>query len=412
LKKKSNIQIDNSFTLKFRNTTNSVKRVTLFKEGLDSNHNVTIVQKSESSVANGFQNPILLSPIVWSFATSQPFYYLGGFNITAPYSDSNWQVQTTTTFDINTTGTSITGIAVTLGQSLAEFNDAINNAIVNNATLTDLKSPSGQVPIVNIFFDSVGFLRDFGSSLPQPLISIYNYWGVSIQYPTDLTNRITEITDVLSVLPQFSHINNTPTTLVQSANGVIIAQGNNISYNEILESQNGSALQIESLSVNIGLTPTILEKQSQLLQPYTFTKRDVNGNEIEIFKNQLIDPYQDQYSYDKVDLVQEENGEEYILDGNTGFTYKIEPLTNVFITYNYKKVSNSTFQKREGAEELKKNKKNIEILSKETDYANVYELDNIPISKKKKVYKTNWNKILLFIGGVYALYLLTKTNQK
>ncbi len=414
MKKKNNIQIENSFTLKFQNTTNSLKKVILFKEGLDSSNGVSIVQNYDSSVANGFQNTLLTSAILWNNATQQPFFYSGGFTINAPYNANNWQVQTTTTFDINTTGTSITGIAVTSGQSLEDFNNAINTAIRNNATLTDLLSPSGQVPIVNVFFDSAGFLNNIGANLPQNINfgPVYNWWGVSIQYPTDLTNRIVEITDTISVIPQFNAINSTPTTLVQSANGVIINQASNVSYDEILESQNGSALQVESLVINVGKTPTISDKASQLVQPYIFTKRDVNGNEIELTATQLVDPYQDQYSYSKVDLVEEENGEEYILDGNTGFTYSIEPSTEVLLTYNYRKVANSTYQQRSGAEELEKDDMNIDILTKETEYANVYELDNVPISPKQKVNKTNWKRILLLIAGGYALYLLTKTNQK
>ena len=46
---KSSVQIDNSFTFGFRNTTNSIKKVTLFKEGLNNSYDSSLVQNYNSA---------------------------------------------------------------------------------------------------------------------------------------------------------------------------------------------------------------------------------------------------------------------------------------------------------------------------------------------------------------------------
>lgn len=409
---KSSVQIENSFTLRFRNTTNSIKKVTLFKEGLDNSDGSSLVQNYDSANVTQLNYSSLCSPLLWNFASAQPFYYAGTYFITEPFLINNWIAQYDCILAINTTGTTI-NVNVTTGDTLEVVNKAINDSIRANATLTDLLSPSGQYAQVSIIFDSNYFLSQ-NPTYPYQIILPFakNSWGVSIQYPTDLTNRVTDLNFDYQAGAEFDNINGITTQLVQSANGVIIEQASNVSYDEILESQNGGALQIESLVVNIGKTPTIAEKTAQLLQPYTFAKRDVNGNEIDIVKNQTIDPYQDQYSYSKVDLVEEENGDEFTLDGNTGFIYNVEPNTDVFLAYNYRKVANSTYQQRSGVEELKKDDKNINVLTKETDYANIKVIDNVPQQNiTPKPQKRNWKKIFLLIMGGYALYLLTKTNK-
>lgn len=409
MNEKSNIQIENSFTLKFRNTTNYTQQVTLFKEGLNPYLNSSIVKQVFGATA------IDQFTTIPTFNTAFITNYIGYQNY-SPVPFINYYPTIDNIFWVNNgsfnfvfddlSGFTVTGI--TNGMSLAEVNQKIQEGFASSPVA---RNSLGQYCTCQIVIDTSVYKL---YPLPIDTSNFSASFGISITYPYPAGLDSGKLLDIVffNGQPLVQNISNVPLALTTEANGVTISDLSNITYEEILQSQNGSALQIESLSLNIGATPTNQEKESQLLQPFQFTKRDVNGNEIEIFKNQLIDPYQDQYSYSKVDLVEEENGEEYILDGNTGFTYRIEPLTDVFITYNYRKVSNSTFQKEEGSDELEKDDENIEILSKETEYANVYELDNVPISKKKIVNKTNWRKILLFIAGGYALYLLTKTNQK
>jgi len=410
---KSSVQIENSFTFRFRNTTNSIKKVTLFKEGLDNSNGSSLVQNYNSANVTQLTYNTLCDTALWSVASQQPFTYSGGVVITEPFLINNWVAQYNCILVINTTGSTVINVNITTGDTLEVVNKAINDSIRANATTNDLKSPSGQYAQVFITFDSNYFLSQ-NITYPYSVISPFatNSWGISIQYPTDLANRVTNLNFDYQGSAEFNNINLITTQKVQSANGVIIEQASNVSYDEILESQNGGALQIESLVVNIGKTPTISEKTSQLLQPYKFAKRDVNGNEIDVVKNQTIDPYQYQYSYSKVDLVEEENGDEYILDGNTGFIYNVEPNTKVFLTYNYRKVSNSTYQKISGVESLKKDDKNIDVLSNETEYAYIKVIDNLPqqnITPKPR--KRNWEKFFFLIMGSYALYLLTKTNK-
>ena len=65
-----------------------------------------------------------------------------------------------------------------------------------------------------------------------------------------------------------------------------------------------------------------------------------------------------------------------------------------------------------GVEELKKDDKNIDVLSNETEYAYIKVIDNLPQQNiTPKPQKRNWEKIFFFLMGSYALYLLTKTNK-
>ena len=93
---------------------------------------------------------------------------------------------------------------------------------------------------------------------------------------------------------------------------IITTQVNGVTYEEILQSQNGAIYQINGLTINIVSAPTNGDKVNQLLKPFVFTKRDVNGNEMRIEKFQAVDPYQEQYSYSFVDLVDEK--EIFVLD--------------------------------------------------------------------------------------------------
>jgi hypothetical protein len=192
---------------------------------------------------------------------------------------------------------------------------------------------------------------------------------------------------------------------------IITTQVNGVSYEQILQSQNGAVYQINGLTINIVSAPTDGAKVNQLLKPFIFSKRDVNGNETRIEKFQAVDPYQQQFSYSFVDLVDEK--EIFVLDGNTLFQYEIDPLVSVNVTFNYIEVRNSTFGTKEGEEELRENIQNDLKLQEASQFASEAEMiveDNAVVTKKKK--SSNW---LLWILGATAVYLLInpfKTNQK
>jgi hypothetical protein len=197
----------------------------------------------------------------------------------------------------------------------------------------------------------------------------------------------------------------TPTT-------IITTQVNGVTYEEILQSQNGAVYQINGLTINIVSAPNDGAKVNQLLKPFIFSKRDVNGDEMRVEKFQTIDPYQQQFSYSFVDLVDEK--EIFVLDGNTLFQYEIDPLVKVNVTFNYIELKNSNFGTEESQEELKKDIENDLKLQEESQYASESELvvqDNAVVTNKKKK-SSNW---LYWILGATAVYLFInpfKTNQK
>ena len=193
---------------------------------------------------------------------------------------------------------------------------------------------------------------------------------------------------------------------------IITTQVNGVSYEQILQSQNGAVYQINGLTINVVSAPNNGEKINQLLNPFIFSKRDVNGDEMRIEKFQAVDPYQEQFAFSFVDLVDEK--EIFVLDGNTLFQYEIDPFVSVNVTFNYIELKNSNFGTEESQEELKKDIENDLKLQKQSQYASEAELvvqDNAVVTKKKKK-PINW---LYWILGATAVYLFInpfKTNQK
>jgi hypothetical protein len=194
---------------------------------------------------------------------------------------------------------------------------------------------------------------------------------------------------------------------------VFTQQVNGVTYEEILQSQNGANYQVNGLTINIVSAPSEGVKTTQLLNPFIFTKKDVNGNEMRVEKFQSIDPYQYQYSYSFVNLVDE--GEVFVLDGNTEFTYKVEGNTQVNVTFNYIEVKNSTFETEEGEKELIKDIENDLQLQEESQTKGDIKLDvledNASVITKKKS-KSNW--LWWLIGGTAVFLFINpfKSNQK
>ena len=72
MKKNEGIAIENSFTLKFENTTNSVRAITLFEQG---GNDLTDVIEVNSASENASQGNITQPLTIWNFASSQPYQY-------------------------------------------------------------------------------------------------------------------------------------------------------------------------------------------------------------------------------------------------------------------------------------------------------------------------------------------------
>jgi hypothetical protein len=195
---------------------------------------------------------------------------------------------------------------------------------------------------------------------------------------------------------------------------IITSQVNGISYEQILQSQNGSVYQINGLTINIVSGRSDGRKITQLLNPFVFKKIDVNGNEVRIEKFQAVDPYQEQFSFSFVNLV--DDGEVFCLDGNTEFRYVIEPLTSVNVTFNYIEVKNSDFGTQESADELKKEIDADNQLQDDSQYAGELIIDADNVRKDNAVNTQKKNNWLIWILGATAVYLFInpffKTNQK
>lgn len=416
------IQIDNSFTFQFTNTTNSAQTITLFREGTNDTNDVKDSFSSGQTNALNYTYPTL--PLfVWNFELNQPFYYFGipiQANLTSyPTSINDISIRGTGNIDlisdneIAPTIYSTISVPVTNGENLGVVNARINQYIRDFADTTNFRNSNGDVMVFNFTIDFSIFQQ-----YPLPiLIAGFNApFGVSIQYPDpDLpigstlnAIRLQNIITPSSGLATFQDIDLIhPLTSIPSANGVVVRDIGNVSYNEIKESQNGGILDIESLVMNIANAPSLFQSQSQLLQPLKFKKINVNGNEEEVVVNQAIDPYQYQNSFSSINLT--EDGEVYVLDGNTKFEYVIEPQTSVNLTYNYVAVKNLNYNTEEQNKEIEKQQNTISELSEETNYSRVKELD-LDISKSRSY---NNNNLPLLIGIIAIIILLNlNTNQK
>jgi len=426
----SNIQIDNSFTLGFTNTTNDTQKIVLFREGTNTINDVKGVVSTGRTTAQNNQYPLLRLITIWNTTLLQPYNYFGNPNLPTLTSyptleditiKGTGNIQLVSDNEISPSVFSTINVAVVDGESISSVNDKINDAIRKLSDTTNFKNSKGDV--MQLFL-TIDFTILNSQTLPITTAGFTAPFGISVQYPypSDLAIgstgnpiRLKEIICPPSVNPPFSFIDLCPLSVPKaSANGVEVVGLSNISYEAIKESQNGSILDVNSLVVNIGNAPSEQEKQSQLLQPYLFKKIDVNGNEVELIKTQVIDPYQQQYSYSKVDMT--DDGEQFILDGNTKFEYKVEPSTSVNITFNYILIKNSNYGSQETAIGVENDLINIAQLSENTQYASTQELviqnQNADLLIKKNRKKQKY-LINLFIG-ILALYVLTnlKSNQK
>jgi len=192
---------------------------------------------------------------------------------------------------------------------------------------------------------------------------------------------------------------------------VVITEVGSTNYSTILNSQTGGVYSIEGLTIQVNQAPDEESRQKQILRPFRFKKIDVNGDEVLFQKVQVLDPYQYQLTYDYVNLT--DDGEMYVLDGNTAFRYTLEPLTGVNVTFNYVEAKNENFGTQEGENNKLKDVENIQEIESDSEYATskVLTIDNAVVTKKNKK-SSNW---LYWILGASAVFLFInpfKTNQK
>jgi hypothetical protein len=424
---KPNITLLNSFTLKFTNTTNYVQPITLFREGTNYQNDVNDVL---TATTNGNDTFPSLDPLVWNTASTQPYVYFNNPSLTI-------LTQYPTINDISIRGTgnillvsdnetspsvfSTITIPVTNGESLGVVNQRINQYIRNFGDLTNFKNANGDFMELNLVID---FNIFYAYPLPINVTTDIRPYGISIQYPqpidlpigsTGFPIRLAQIYFPPSVLPTFDAVYKVVLEPSASANGVLVTGTQNIPYDAIKQSQNGGVLDIQSLTLNIGETPSQFESESQLLQPFLFKKIDVNGNEVETQKAQTIDPYQFQNSFAIVDML--EDGENYVLDGNTRFSYNVEGKTTLNMTFNYIQLTIANFNRAEGVILYADAMNKLAEFDNQNGYSRTIVIDaeqkkgntiigNKSVSTKKVGNKPNY-VLPLLIGGV-ALYFILK----
>lgn len=90
MKKERGIAIENSFTLKLVNTTNTTQRVSLFEQG---GGGINQAIEVNAGLEAAFGGNLVLNPLIWNFAGQQPFYYNASPNVTAPFDVNLWSSQ-------------------------------------------------------------------------------------------------------------------------------------------------------------------------------------------------------------------------------------------------------------------------------------------------------------------------------
>lgn len=422
------LQYDNSFTLRFTNTTNTRRKVTLFQQGGDTQFNVSQVNSADE---NASQGNIVQPNLIWNFYSSQPYIYREGVggaiitNITEPIDTSNLFSQASGNLRISVSGGSFLDIPILDTDNINQINDKIKADIRLNGSADNFRSPSGSFTEVNVFFD-VSYFEQFPlpSNTTQP--PYRSAWGLSVQYPTDMPigRLVRNLNFPNNANPEFDAIDTIPLTLTSSANGVVVEDsGSNVTYDEILRSQNGAVYDIISMSLDIGKTPTTLEAKSQMLQPLCYDKRNANGDSVTYCQAPTIDPYQFQNSYSVIDMASDEDN--YVLDGNTEFNYSLEPLSTAILTFNYTKLTNLVGDTELGISTMRKEQERIKKFDAQRGVKAVRTID-IPSSNTKT--KTNFinfsndseNKdnsvntralgILVSVGFLFFIYQLNQTN--
>ena len=427
------LAISNSFTLRFQNTTNDRQRISLFELGKSGVNQVTDV--IDATTFNN-QSALPITPsLVWNTAVSQPFTASGTPSFNYYPQATDLRVQDSGNFelisdnDLGGATFSQVDVAVTSGMTLNELNNALNVALQTQADSnnTNFKNNRGEVMKVFITFD-----ENWINAQSLPISQTSSQWrkafGISIQYPqsdleigsTGNPIRLGDIKSPSSVTQFFNSINTIPTQIKSMANGVIVDDSSNsMTYDEILNSQNGNVLDVRSLGFSVGSTPSQTEKDSQMLQPFYFQKIDVNGNDLSYAKVELKDPYQFQDSYAIIDMGTE--SDIYMLDGNTRFSYDVEALTTLFLTYNYTKLSVLGFSERYSLKQVQKEQAELSKYNTQQDTSRTFVLTT-PKQKTTKnrknfsnfieLKKRNKKLIPITLGvlGVIFMYKIFKIN--
>ena len=103
----------------------------------------------------------------------------------------------------------------------------------------------------------------------------------------------------------------------------LVLVGGTIGYNEILNSQTGNAYKIMGMDI-------YSNSPNQLLQGINFGMKDVNGDKFTEGVDPTIDPYQP-----SLGSIQSVDTQGFTIDSETLFSYTVEALTFVRLSFNY-----------------------------------------------------------------------------
>lgn len=125
-----------------------------------------------------------------------------------------------------------------------------------------------------------------------------------------------------------------------TGSGGSVVELNGVGYGELLRSQTGESLNINSVTVQPyeSGTFTLNERISQLLQPMTFARKLAWGTERQYVLNPTVD--NNQASTTLQHLTLGARSSEFIFDGTTRFSYQLLPFASVNIQFEYTKITN------------------------------------------------------------------------
>lgn len=429
MESKDNLAYDKSFTLKISNTTNYQKEIQLFQLGFDDANSVkNVLAFSKASYQYGAFPPQQTSAH-WVSYNLQPFFVFSEVdsNITSYPTINDFYWRTTGDLELVTDndlggGTIATlTISLTNGMTLQQVNEAIRLEILNNSTTDDFRNSNGDLFQFEFFVD-LAYINNLTLPIDATQPEFYGAYGFTMQYPqpndleigsTGNPIRLSAIVTPEDINPAWEDIEGATLVPTSSVNGVEVIGKNNISYQEIIQSQNGGVIDIKSLDVNIGNSLNEDTIKGQLLQPFLFDQKDVNGNDRTYVKSPTIDPYQYQNSYKTLNI-NGDSGNKFVLDSTSELRYTIEPRTSLNITFNYVLLKNFMFGLKETIEQVDKEMNEINSYDKDGEYKEVaIEMVNNKLDTKKVFTKPKKTISLIYyaIGGI-LFYLLTNKKSK
>ena len=381
--------ISNSFSFRLNNLSGETQTINMFELGASGDDvPVSVVKKEKAGVQ----------------------IFNGYFTFSGEKTNKDITLNNYTTFTFKMSDATLIVVQCFQTNNLTLINSTINNRL----QATD----SGKYRNMSVQFEYVEL---------QNSVNSFSLYAINNKNPLSLGETIIEIE--LNDAPFIGGIGKTdidvvpfPTTDSYITPNFIEVQSNDgggvqPNYSEILESQNGQVMDIAGVDLSV-LNSN--DAQQQMLGCLRFTKKDINGNDLEHFRCPVLDGYQYQNSYGFVGM--ETEADKFTLDGRTKFAYDLLGRTKLNIGYNYSSLPNllqgSAYGKKQVAEQTKTidNYKNVADKNRviEVDVS-LKDLKNVEIPKDLKNAKTPTNikkkkqktiNPLLVFGGIVLLGII------